>query len=378
MADLGEVVAALDRLYDPVTAQTWDAVGLVCGDPAARVRRVRFAVDPVAVVVDEAEREHADLLVTHHPLLLHGVHSVAATTPKGRVVHRLIRAGIALHVAHTNADCADPGVSDALAGALGLRDLVPLDAADRPPRDKLITFVPETDADRLVEALSLAGAGVIGDYARCAFLGPGTGTFTPGPSSHPTIGRPGVIEQVPELRLEMELPRARRGVVVAALRAAHPYEEPAYDVVELAAEPGRCGLGRIGELSAPEPLSAFVQRVAAALPATVAGVRATGDPELPIRRVAVCGGAGDSLLTTATAADVDALVTADLRHHPASEHAETGGPALVDVAHWASEWPWLRTAADRLATELDDDTVDFTVSTIVTDPWTLRALHHPA
>lgn len=123
---LSDVVAVLDDLYPRSWAEEWDAVGLVCGDPDARVRRVLFAVDPVAAVVDEALSWEADLLVTHHPLLLRPVHGVPATDPKGRVVHRLINAGVGLYVAHTNADVAAPGVSDALAGTLGLVDTRPV------------------------------------------------------------------------------------------------------------------------------------------------------------------------------------------------------------------------------------------------------------
>jgi putative NIF3 family GTP cyclohydrolase 1 type 2 len=169
----------------------------------------------------------------------------------------------------------------------------------------------------------------------------------------------------------MVLPRARRGAVVAALRATHPYEEPAFDVLELAPLPSSRGLGRIGTLPAPEPLSAFAARVARGLPATAWGVRAAGDPDRSVRRVAACGGAGDSALDAALAAGVDAYVTADLRHHPAVEHLlRTGAPALVDVAHWASEWPWCAQAAAVLRDALGGS-VDVRVSTRRTDPWTI-------
>ncbi|WP_141583446.1 Nif3-like dinuclear metal center hexameric protein [Actinomadura sp. WMMA1423] len=266
---LSHVISALEDLYPPAWAESWDAVGLVCGDPAQEVRRVLFAVDPVATVVDEALEWEADLVVTHHPLLLRGVHSVAATTPKGRLVHRMITNGIALHTAHTNADRAAPGVSDALARAAGLTgDLRPM--------------VPADD------------------------------------------------------------------------------------------DPAR-GLGRIGELDEPVPLREFTRRAAAGLPSTAWGVRASGDPDRTVRTVAVCGGAGDSLLGTARAAGVDAYLTADLRHHPASEFAEHGGPALVDAAHWATEWPWLADA-ERLLAESSPEAgkLETRVSTLVTDAWTLH------
>jgi dinuclear metal center YbgI/SA1388 family protein len=263
VSTVGELVGAIEAAYPPALAESWDAVGTVCGDPAETVRAVLICVDPVESTVDEAIELGAQLILAHHPLLLRGVHGVPADTPKGSLVHRMIRAGIALHCAHTNADNADPGVSDALATALGLTGLRPLD----------------------------------------------------------------------------------------------PNED------------GRTGAGRIGELARTEPLSAFADRVAAALPPTATGVRSAGDPDSPIRTVAVCGGAGDSYLEHARRAGVDAYVTGDLRHHPAGEaQAMAGAPALVDVAHWASEWPWCEQAADVLRAATGGN-VDIHVSTRSTDPW---------
>ena len=368
---LADVIAALEAAYPPALAQGWDAVGLVCGDPADEVRSVLVAVDPVPETVDEVLDSGAQLLLTHHPLLLRGVHGVGADTPKGALVHRLVRGGAALFTAHTNADAAAPGVSDALAGALGLAVEGPLEPVPSEPLDKIVTFVPVGPAITAVhEALAAAGAGAIGDYSHCSFATAGTGQFKPLAGAHPTIGQVGKLERVAETKLEMVLPRGRRGAVVAALRAAHPYEEPAFDVFEHAELPSSLGLGRIGTLAEAEPLRVFADRVAAALPATTWGVRAAGDPERPVRRVAVCGGSGDSALGAATAAGVDAYVTADLRHHPASEHLLHAGPALVDVAHWASEWPWCAQAAAVVRAALGGS-VEVRVSTRRTDPWTI-------
>lgn len=379
MPQLADVLAVLDQQYPPSMAESWDAVGLVCGDPAAEVQRVLFAVDPVAAVADEAVEWGADLVVTHHPLFLRGVHGVPATTPKGRLVHRLVRNGVALYTAHTNADSAEPGVSDALATAIGLRDPRPLESHDGAAQDKLIVFVPEPDAPALLDALTAAGAGVIGNYERCAWMTTGTGTFRPGSGANPTIGEVGAVEEVPEYRLEMVVPRRLRAAVLAALVDAHPYEEPAYDLYELVSPPATTGLGRIGVLDQPEPLHAFASRVADALPATVGGVRAAGDPDLMVSTVAVCGGAGDSLLATARRAGVDVYVTGDLRHHPVSEAIDDGGPALVDVAHWAAEWPWLVSAAERLQDSLSGrgTTVETRISATPTDPWTLHVPSRP-
>ncbi|MFF5443429.1 Nif3-like dinuclear metal center hexameric protein [Streptomyces sp. NPDC012888] len=272
MPRLSEVIAALDALWPPARAEQWDAVGTVCGDPDAEVSRVLFAVDPVQEIADEAVKLGADLLVTHHPLYLRGTTTVSAGTFKGRVVHTLIKHDIALHVAHTNADTADPGVSDALAGALDLRV---------------------------------------------------TGPLVPDPT------------------------------------------DPS----------GRRGLGRICELDHPETLREFAARAAARLPRTAQGIRAAGDPDALIRTVAVSGGSGDSLFEQVRAAGVDAFLTADLRHHPVSEARAQSSLALVDAAHWATEWPWCEQAAAELdaVSERHGWGLRTHVSRTVTDPWTAHA-----
>ena len=376
-ARVADAIAALEAAYPPGLAADWDAVGLVCGDPDEPVSRVLVAVDPVPETVAEAAELGAQLLVTHHPLLLRGVHGVGADTPKGALVHRLVRGGTALFTAHTNADSADPGVSDALAEVLGLTVEGPLVGAPAPPLDKIVSFIPVGPAITAVhDALSAAGAGRVGDYSHCSFATAGTGQFKPLEGAQPFIGTVGRLERVAETRLEMVLPRACRAEVIAALRASHPYEEPAFDLVELAELPSSRGLGRVGRLAAPESLAAFTERVAAALPATAWGVRAAGDPDRLVERVAVCGGAGDSALDAAVRAGVDVYVTADLRHHPASEHLLAGSrpgrptPALVDVAHWASEWPWCSQAAAVMRAALGGS-VEVRVSQRRTDPWSV-------
>ena len=379
---LRDALRLLDSSYPPGTAESWDAVGLVAGDPQQPVRRVLFAVDPVQQVVAEALDWDADLLVTHHPLLLRPVHSVAATTFKGALVHRLVRGGCALHVAHTNADSARGGVAEALAEAVGLTDLEPLREAALPALDKHVVFVPVEDADAVLDAMTAAGAGAIGDYARCAWSTTGTGTFTPLQGADPTIGEIGRRETVAETRLEMVAPRGRRTAVVAAMRTSHPYEEPAFDVLELAALPSGTGIGRVGRTSGSPTLAKFARTVAAALPRTAHGVRVAGDLAATVDRVAVVGGAGDSLFDAVRTSGADAYLTADLRHHPASEAREQAefegrGPALVDVSHFASEWPWLARAAAGLeaGARAVGATVETRVSTLSTDPWSARFDH---
>ena len=269
-ATLGQLMLAVEELWPESLAESWDEVGLVAGHPSADVTRVMFAVDPTIEVIDEAIGWGAELLITHHPLLLKGVTSVAANTPKGRAVHRLIESGTALLTVHTNGDSAVGGVSDVLADALGLENVSPLTPA----------------ADGLPEE----------------------------------------------------------------------------------------GIGRVGDLRESMTLGDFAARVFGILPAVAGGVRVSGDKDGLVQRVAVCGGAGDSLFDQVRASNADLYVTADLRHHPASEAREAavnGRPYLIDVSHFASEWLWLPAAAEALGNVLADQGLDveIRVSTTNSDPW---------
>lgn len=229
MTTVGECLDRFDQWFPPALAQDWDAVGLVTGRRSDAVTRVAFAVDITSATVDWALAEGAQLLFAHHPLYLRGTTTVDGDSPKGSLVHRAITGGLAIHVAHSNADIARPGVSDAIAHALGLREPMPI---------------------------------------------------RPHPSD-PSIG-----------------------------------------------------VGRVGDLLEPCDLRMFVQRVYGVLPPSASGIRWAGDPERPIARVALCGGAGDDLLEEI---DADVFVTSDLRHHVASEYLASGRAALIDVPHAAAE-----------------------------------------
>jgi len=344
---LAQIIDVLDEVYPRRLAESWDSVGLVCGDPAEPVARALVCVDVTDRVVGRAIADGAGLILAHHPLLLRGVDSVAADTPKGRIIHRLIRAGIALFTAHTNADSARPGVSDALAAEFGLLDTVPLSPQPLRPMDKWVVMVPEGSSDQVSEAMFAAGAGAIGEYRDCSWSVVGVGQFEPQAAANPAIGTIGKRERVDEARVEMVAERGLRRKVLAALRAAHPYEEPAFDILELAGTDSDLGLGRVGHLPHPMTAGEFVALAQRKLNGPW-GVRATGDPATMITTVAVCGGAGDSLLGAAKAAGADLYLTGDLRHHPADEAMRGGGPVLVDAGHWATEFPWCAYAAELL------------------------------
>jgi hypothetical protein len=237
--------------------------------------------------------------------------------------------------------------------------------------DKLVVFTPAADVEAVRAALHDAGAGVVGDYDSVSYAVAGEGRFRPRAGAHPAVGAVGQHEVTDEVRIEVLLPRAIRTRVIRAMLAAHSYEEVAFDVIELA-DPGTAstGAGRVGEVDRTT-LGELAVRVARVLPETARGVLVGGDPDRVVRRVAVCGGAGDFLLAEALATGADAYLTSDLRHHVAGEFLERGGPSLLDVSHWAAEWTWLPELAERLRGALDD-TVEVRVSTICTDVWQTR------
>ena len=286
---VNDCVDVFEALWPTALAESWDSVGLAVGDPSAQVRSILLALDPMDAVIAEAVVLGADLVFNHHPLMLKPVKSVNASTLKGGAVHTLISNDIALFNAHTNADSARGGVSDALIALLGIEDAEPLVAHDH--------SVP-TDA-----------------------------------SSSP----------------------------------------------EQAAQEVATGIGRVGNLKTPTPVRDIARILSGRLPRTTTGVRIAGDPSAMVTRVAVCGGAGDSLFDQVRASGAEVYITADLRHHPATEARDTanrhgGRPQLIDVSHWASETVWLETAAAQMEAEFTARgfAVALQHSAVNTDPWVER------
>lgn len=370
---VGDICQVMDRAYPPHLAEDWDSVGLICGRREAAVNHVAFALDCTDEVAQAAISAGVDMLIVHHPLLLRGVDSVAADTPKGRILHRLIEAGIALFAAHTNADSARPGVNDKLAELVGITPGRPLAPKPGPGRHLWGVHVPAEHVDKLKQGLFAAGAGRIGNYSECVYEIVGTGQFKPEPGADPTDGEVGKTYRADELRIQFVANPSDKQALVDALLAHHPYEEPAFDITELAdAAPidQAYGLGRLGQLPQPMSLAEFTQQVADGLPATSWGVRAAGDPDKQVQTVAVASGAGDGFMATAAKLGADVFVTSDLRHHPVDEHLRTSDMAIIDTAHWASEFPWTAQAEEIVRREAG---VETSVLDVRTDPWTVAA-----
>lgn len=343
-----DVITAVETLAPPSLAESWDNCGLQAGDPGAAVRRVLVALTPLPAVFDEAEETGADFLLFHHPLIFTPLKSVNPRSYPGGLVSRAIKNNLTVYAAHTSYDAAPGGVSVALAGALGLEEPLEI-VSPRGSLRKLVVFVPREDAEAVAEALAGAGAGRIGDYTRCTFRSPGTGTFLPGEGSDPYLGERGRLERVDEVRLETVVPVHLARAAVEAATAAHPYEEVALDVYPVGGVPDGCGYGRVGALAEPLTPEGITSHVSGALgfPA-----RLVADAGRRISRVAVLGGSGGSFIPEVAASGADAYVTGDLDYHDALL-AESLGLTAIDAGHAATELPSLGPLAERLAGSID-------------------------
>jgi dinuclear metal center YbgI/SA1388 family protein len=339
-----DLVGLIHKLYPPDMAEDWDNVGLQVGDPGAPLERVLVALDPSGAAVEAAHLAGAQALVTHHPLIFHPVKRLTPDDAVGQVLFAAVRSGVAIISAHTNLDCAVDGLNGWLAESLGISEGVPLQPAAGNFL-KLIVYVPEDYQQAVAEAVFSAGAGEIGAYDQCSFRSRGTGTFRAGDGTRPFIGEVGRGEEVEEIRLETIVPRRKLGRVLEKMLKAHPYEEVAYDLVPLQNQSPGAGLGRIGRLSQELTLETFAARVKEVLGCR--HLRLIGPEHRTIGKVAVCGGSGAGLVSTAHRQGADVLVTGDVKYHDARQ-AEELGIAVVDAGHFATERLMVERVAEAL------------------------------
>jgi dinuclear metal center YbgI/SA1388 family protein len=330
---LKQIITHLETLAPPAYQESYDNSGLQVGLPESQITGVLVALDVTEPVLDEAEAQGANLIVTHHPLLFKGLKRISNATAIERIVWKAIQKNIALYAIHTNLDNMMQGVNAVLAQKLGLQNpqiLVP----QTDVLSKLQVYVPQTAADTVLDALFKAGAGQLGEYAECSYRHSGTGTFRPLPEANPAIGAGGgPREQVPEQKLQVLVPRHLEHAVIAAMKAAHPYEEVAYDLIRLANAHPYQGAGMIGTLPQAESIPEFLERVKSAL--HTGCIRYTMPAHTTIQKVAVCGGAGASFLHAAKRAGADAYLTGDFKYHEFFDGEDR--ILIADVGHWESE-----------------------------------------
>ncbi len=346
-AKLSDLIGIISKIAPPSLAEDWDNVGLQVGDPSAEVRRVMVALDPCPAAVDEAIANSCQLLVTHHPLIFKPLKRISTADETGRLIHRSIGNNLAIVSLHTNYDIAENGVNDLLSRMLDLQGARPLTVTSREELLKLVVFVPLSHEEGVMNAL-LPHGGMPGNYAECSFRVRGNGTFRPLAGANPFIGEVGTRETVEECRLEMVVRKSGLSQALKALCKAHPYEEPAFDLIPLQNEGRVLGLGRIGELAEPMPLESFALLVKERL--GLGSLRIVGGQGRTVSRVALCGGSGASLLRDAVRQGADLYLTGDIKYHEARE-AESLGIALIDAGHFATE----RLMIEGLAAQLEQE-----------------------
>ncbi|MCE9559840.1 MAG: Nif3-like dinuclear metal center hexameric protein [Armatimonadetes bacterium] len=343
METVGSVLNAVHDLANPrIAYRSFDNVGLLVGDPARAVKKCVLTLDTSLACIEFARSVGADLVVAHHPVIFQAVRSITCGDYTGRRVLALVEANLACICAHTNWDAAVGGVNDVLAGLLGLTDVKPFGYGEPQAHWKLIVFAPESHKNALVNALSQAGAGRIGDYSGCAFTNPGEGEFVPGENSSPTVGTRAQRNQVEEVRIEMLVSETARAAVETALHATHPYETPAFDVIPLEPRPTHRG-GRMGQLPSPRSLSELLSHVRKTI-----GPVAIGWGDREIQTLAVVGGGADDEWGAALAAGADAFLTGEVKQHNAVEAVESG-LTMVEAGHYHTEHPAMEVMAELLA-----------------------------
>jgi dinuclear metal center YbgI/SA1388 family protein len=346
MLSVAAVIDYLEEFAPSHLAAEWDNVGLLLGDRAAAVQRVMTCLTVTPESAAEAVADGAQLIVSHHPILFRGVKQLTSATPDGRMLQSLIRAGVSVYSPHTAFDNTHGGINDALASRLQLHDVLPLRRQAGARQCKIVVFVSETDLAAVSDALFAQGAGNIGEYSQCSFRVAGTGTFFGGENSNPTIGAKGRREEVNEWRLEAVCPESRVESVVAAMRRAHSYEEPAYDVYPL--RPSLSGgEGRVGRLASPVRLRELAQTAKERLSSR--SVQIVGEPDRSIQRVALACGAGGEFLQDAVRAGADAFLTGEMRFHDCLS-AQAQGVALILPGHYTTERFGVEDLAGRLQT----------------------------
>jgi dinuclear metal center YbgI/SA1388 family protein len=345
MPAVADLVQALQEIAPPELAADWDNVGLLLGGAADAVQRVMTCLTVTPASVAEAVAAGAQLIVSHHPVLFRPTQRLTTATAEGRLLLPLLRKGIAVYSPHTAFDNAPGGINDVLAGKVGLTQVAPLRAAGSPGQCKIVVFVPDADLQRVSDALFAAGAGRIGQYRDCSFRLAGTGTFFGDETTNPKVGQRGRREEVQEWRLEALCPEMLVDGAVAALRRAHSYEEPAYDVYPLRPAHATAGAGRIGLLAQPASLADFAGQVKQALLAN--STQYVGAVSRPVRRVAIACGAGGEFIGDAVHAQADVFLTGEVRFHDCLA-AEAQGLALVVAGHYATERCGVESLAVRL------------------------------
>jgi dinuclear metal center YbgI/SA1388 family protein len=328
----GELCRYLEQQIPPALQESYDNSGLQTGSYEQNVTSILLTIDVNEEVVAEAVAKGCNLIISHHPLIFSPLKRVTSANPVQRTLIAAIKSSVSIYSAHTNLDSVYGGVSFKMASKLQLVDIAVL-APVSEKLVKLVTFVPNDHLEKVREAIFSSGAGHIGNYDSCSYQMQGEGTFRGNENATPFAGTRGTMHSEPEIRLETIMPSFITGKVVKALTEAHPYEEPAFDIYPLLNRWSRAGMGCSGSLKIPLDTDEFLNLVKQTFASQI--VRYSGHRNKKIKKVAVCGGAGISLLKEAIASEADAFVTGDVKYHQFAD-AERD-ILLVDAGHYETE-----------------------------------------
>src|SRR4051812_5101716 len=366
MIPLRSLLEILEEIAPTRYAEPWDNVGLLTGDPDQEITKSILTIDYSPAVAEEAGKQNCDCIISYHPPIFDALKRVLSTS----LIYDAIRRGVAIYSPHTALDVADGGTNDMLADAMGIgqqRQPLRITDAKSAANYKLVVFAPREAADKVADALFAAGAGRIGNYTSCSFRSPGTGTFFGDENTNPSVGQKGQLERADEVRIETILPIARLQPVLNALKKNHPYEEPAFDLLQLAAPPEGRGQGRIGALASPTDRPALIERIKKEL--NLRHVLIAGPLTGLVKVAACCAGSCGDLLDDALTQKADLYLTGEMRHHDALRAAQRG-VTVVCTLHSNSERAVLVRLAARLKKELPG--LDFHLSQADRDPFEIR------
>jgi dinuclear metal center YbgI/SA1388 family protein len=329
---IAEIISCLESLANPSLQEHYDNSGLIAGNPVWECKGIICSLDATEDVIKEALAKKCNLIVAHHPIIFGGLKKINGKNYVEKAIITAIKNDIAIYAIHTNLDNVIDGVSGKMARMIGLHKLSILSPKENTLK-KLFTFVPVSKAEEVRNAIFAAGGGQIGNYNECSFNVEGTGTFKAGIGSDPYVGNIGKQHQEREVKIEMIIPAYLEGKIVAAMRAAHPYEEVAYDVVALSNRHPQTGSGILGELVQSMEEMAFLDHLRSVFQLSI--IRHTQLTGRPIKKVALCGGAGSFLISNALRSSADIYITADIKYH---EFFDANGQMIIaDIGHYESE-----------------------------------------
>jgi dinuclear metal center YbgI/SA1388 family protein len=329
---IAEITSFLESIANPSLQESYDNSGLITGNPGWDCNGIVISLDATEEVINEAIATKANLVVAHHPIIFSGLKKINGKNYVEKAVITAIKNDIAIYAIHTNLDNVINGVNGKMAQLLGLKDCTILSPKSNTFK-KLYTFVPAAQAEQVRNAIFQAGGGNIGNYSECSFNAEGTGTFKAGDNTNPFVGEKGERHQENEIKIEVIFPAWLENKIVSALKSAHPYEEVAYDIISLANQHPGTGSGLVGELENPVEEKAFLNQVKNTFKCSV--IRHTELKGKPVKKVALCGGAGSFLTGAAIAAGADVYITADMKYHEFFD--ANGRMVIADIGHYESE-----------------------------------------